>query len=244
MNDLTLSGIISSSFEEFGQDGISFPVLVSQGSSNTTVSDQFTCVAFGQSAAFIRNRASSGSRIVIQGRLGAERFGGEKYHSAITVGRVLAISESEAGTDFSNIVVSGDAEIQELKYVGDKGTALVPIRLTNLRHFTNKEGEVQTYKTFVGASVWSERAEALEPQTNRNMPVVLQGGLRARGYEDKDGDQIEKIDVWVQEVFADGVSDAPPPPRRGSTNERQSTSSPKKKADTRRRTASLDDDPF
>lgn len=243
MNDLTLSGIISEAFSDYGADGISFPVLTTQGSSSNTqaISDQFTCLAFGNTAALIKARANSGDRIVIQGRLGSEKLGTEKYHSAITIGRVLAITEAEKGTDFSNIVVSGDAEIQELKYVGAKDTALVPIRLTNYRYFT-KDGETQTYRTFIGGSVWGDRAEALGQHAGTERPVTLLGGLRARSYEDKDGDTIEKIDVWVQEVLA-GEDLAPQEAGSSQPSQKREAPAPKKPA-ARKRSSSLDDDPF
>jgi len=239
MNDVTLSGIISGSFQEYGNDGILFKAVVSAGSNN---SDEFTCLAFSNNASFIKHKGKSGQRIVFQGRLGSDKLGTENYHSALTVGRVLAITDSDNGTDSASIVVTGESEVQDIRYVGQKETPLVPIKMTNLRSFRGRDGQTNTYKTFIGASAWSDRAVALNASSPEGVyPLVVSGFLRSRNYENQDGDTIEKIDVWVQEVLQGeglfGDEDSSP----------AETAKPEKSSKTEKkepRRAAVDDAPF
>lgn len=244
MNDLTLSGLITQPFQEYGQDGILFPVVVTSGGGAQQQSDEFTCLAYGNTANFLRNKAKAGLRVIFQGRLGSEKMG-EKYQSAITVNRVLGVTESENGLDTSHIVVSGNSELKEIKYVGTKNTPLVPIFMTNLRWFKDKDGNYQSYKSFINASVWSDRATALSATVGEGeRPLVISGNLRVRSYEDKDGDEITKIEVFPFEVLG-GEELTPVGGDVSVAGEATTTTTPQTRpAQQKRKTKNVDDDPF
>lgn len=212
MNDVTISGILDGNLEDYANDGAMFNVLVSSGDN----SDRFTCLAFGNTASLLRAKANSGDRLVMQGRLSGEKLGTEKYHTAVSVSRVLAITASENGIDAAQIVVSGDTEVKDLINVGAKDTSLVPLRMVNYRYFT-RDGKTDTYKTYLGASVWAERAEALNSAIGAGQfNLIVSGFLRARTYEDRDGDTIGTVDVWVQDVYG-GEPYTTPEGAEGST---------------------------
>lgn len=249
MNDVTLSGIISTNFEEYGNDGILFQTSVSSPgyAGKERQVDDFVCLAYGNAAQLLRQRGKSGQRIIFQGRLGSEKLGTDKYHSALTVARILGLTDAENGTDTAHIVVSGASEVQDIRYVGSKDTPLVPIRMTNMRYF-KKDNEVLEYRTYVGASVWGDKARTLNETTSgEDIPIIIYGFLKPRSYQDRDGDDIGKIDVWVQEVF--GGEDLTPfdqtpsdsQPITSGDTQKEDTPPPASKP---RRASRIDDDPF
>lgn len=235
MNEVTLSGVIKGSFEKVGNDGVMFQVVTraQRGDEN----DEFTALAYGESANFLNQHSKSGQRIVVQGRLSSEKLGTEQYHTAVTVTRVLAISDSSVGMDYSYAVISGNARTEGLKYL-PKGTPLVNLNVTNTRSYTNKEKEQKTYTTYIGATLWSDRAEAfsstLDGQDLDNVPLVFDGILKPRSYNDKEGNSIRKIDVWVNNV---SVGTTPVEPRE----ETAQVEAPRREST---RSKSVDDLPF
>lgn len=217
MNELILSGIVKGDFEDASRDGIKFLVL-NRGRNGEA--EEFVCLAYGGSANFLRQHAESGNRIVLQGRLSSEKLDTDVYHTAITVSRVLSISDSSSGMDYAHATISGLASSDGMTRLQNKNqTALINLNVANQREYRNNEGEVQVYTTYLGGTAWGRTAEEMEAAYEfpmKDVPVVFEGILKPRTYENKDGETINKIDVWINTInVASGTpTSSAPAPRR------------------------------
>jgi single-stranded DNA-binding protein len=217
MNEVIVSGIIKGDFEDVSNDGVKFLAL---NKGRNGESEEFICLAYGNSASFLRQHAESGRRVVLQGRLSSEKLDTENYHTAITVSRVLSITDSSQGMDYTHAVISGLASSDGLTRLNNKNqTPLINLNVANKREYRNAEGETQEYTTYLGGTIWGRTAEAVEEAYEfpmSNVPVVFEGILKPRTYENKDGDTINKIDVWVNTINVSGQAptSAAPAPKR------------------------------
>lgn len=241
MNEVFISGIIKGEFEKTSRDGIKF-LLLNRGKNNNQ--DEFIALAYGDSAKFLTQHAQSGQRVVVQGRLSSEKLDTQKYHTAVTVSRILSITDSSQGMDFSYAVVSGTAKSNGMTRLNnDNQTAVLNLNVANHREYYDKsKDETQTYTTFIGATLWGNTAEAANTEYSfpmEDVPVVFDGILKARSYEDKEsGETVNKVDVWVNNlsVGTQSPASAAPSPRRDE--------SPRKSDSTPARTKPLDNNPF
>lgn len=236
MNDVIISATLKGSFQEISNDGVQF-TLVTRGGRGSSTLDEFTVLAYGNSAKFLQQHASSGDRIVAQGRLSSEKLDSDVYHTAVTVNRVLSISPAQNGIDYSKAVVSGLATCEGVREVGENGKKLASFNIANTRRYVGRDGEDRSYTTYLGATIWGERAEQLVeagliPITEEN--VTIEGILKPRSYQNKDGETVNKIDIWVDDIIFAQAHSSPEPRRREN---RQETAS-------REATKSLESSPF
>lgn len=212
MNEVVLSGILKGDFTNVGNDGIRFTV-VNRGKSDAV--DEFFCLAYGSSADFLKQRATSGKRVVLTGRLSSEKLGTENYHTAITASRILSVVDSSNGTDYTYAVVGGLASTEGLVEMDNKNrTRLIGFNLVNKREYTTSDGETKEYSTYLGATAWNKLADKIAEDYDcplQDVPVVLDGILKPRSYENKNGDTIHKIDIWINTISLGAVSITTPP---------------------------------
>ena len=197
--------------------------VVSSGGRNGL--DEFIVLAYGNSAKFLQQHASSGNRIVAQGRLSSEKLDTDVYHTAVTVNRVLSVSPGEQGIDYNRVVVSGNATCEGTRTVGENNRTLASFNIANSRKYMSRDGEERTYTTYLGATMWGERAEQLEqegiiPIEDEN--VTIEGILKPRSYTNKDGEEVNKIDIWIDDLVI-AQSHYSPSPRRKRGQETQET---------------------
>ena len=234
MNEVILSGIVKGDFEDASRDGVRF-LMLNRGRNGE--SEEFICLAYGGSANFLKQHAESGQRIVVQGRLSSEKLDTENYHTAITVSRVLSISDSSSGMDYSHASISGLATSDGLTRLNNANqTPLINLNVANKREYRNSDGDVQEYTTYLGGTVWGRTAEDMEASYEfpmKDVPVVFEGILKPRTYENKDGETINKVDVWVNTVSVASASASTPPAPRAERKE----SAPRK-------SKKADDSPF
>jgi single-stranded DNA-binding protein len=215
MNEVVISGIIKGEFSSTSRDGVRF-TLVNRGKNGNQ--DEFITLAYGESAKFLTQHAQSGQRVVLQGRLSSEKLDTQKYHTAITASRILAISDSSQGMDYSYAVVSGLASSTGLTRLATNDTAVINLNVSNQReYFDKKTEETQVYNTFLGATVWSQAAETMAKEYAfplENVPVVFDGILKSRSYTDKETQEtVYKIDVWVNSITSGSASTASASPK-------------------------------
>lgn len=213
MNAAVVSGIRKGDLSEAPNEGIRFTLLTT---GNQGHHDEFEVVAYGQSAAFIEHNTSSGDRIVVFGRVSSDRLGTDQFHHVINTTRVLSTGESDKGVDFNFAVVSGESEIDAVQQTERSQFARISTR--NLRHYQD-----QVFTSFVNGTAWGERADALASEVGnlpaKNVPMVYEGMMRPRTYQNDEGLDIHKIDIWVQEYsLASGV--------QTSTAQQSSTTKP------------------
>jgi single-stranded DNA-binding protein len=237
MNDVIISATLKGKFQEISNDGVQFN-LVTRGGRTASTLDDFTVLAYGNSAKFLQQHASSGDRIVAQGRLSSEKLDSDVYHTAITVNRVLSISPAQNGIDYTKSVISGLATCEGVREVGESRKKLASFNIANTRRYVGKDGDDRSYTTYLGATIWGERAEELAaqgliPATEEN--VTIEGILKPRSYQNKDGQTVNKIDIWVDDIIFAQAHSSPEPRRREPRAEKESP---------RENTKSLESSPF
>jgi len=200
MNSVTISGIVVDDFNVVRADTVHFLVGNKGRDDGETV--LFDVIAHGDIAKRLQSKVKSGQRIVLQGRLSSEKLSEDDptYHNAIVVSRVLS-EDGSSGMDYSNIVIEAMVNCNEVKTVGAKAQAVANLDLKAIRRFKDKEGNEKSFTSFLSASVWGERAEALRaalPFTDQ--PMFITGTLRPRQYENKEGNTVKRIDIWVDEL--------------------------------------------
>lgn len=198
MNEVLVSAIALGTPEDFGDsNGVSFTTVVtSQGAGGASHSDELKCIAFGATAQLIKSKVKSGDRVIFSGRIDRDRLGGEKFHSVIVASSLLGVTDAADGVDLATATVAGPSEIKEYKTIGGRNTPLLPFTVISTRKFRDNE-----YRSYISCSAWSENAEALKVhQQTEGKNLVAQGLIKSRTYEDRDGDSINAIDIWVNSV--------------------------------------------
>lgn len=202
MNEVLVSGILAGDVKEFGEKGVAFKLVVTtQGAGGTYHSDELACLAFGTAAQVLKGRANSGERVTFSGRIDRDKLGGEKYHSILVASSILSISPSENGMDVATATLAGPSEIKEFRTVGARDTPLIPFTVIATRNFNGNE-----FKSYISCSAWSAQAEVLRDYAEQDgINLAVQGSIKTRSYEDKDGDEIRAIDVWANNVTVFGA---------------------------------------
>lgn len=204
MNEVTMSGVLKGGFEEVSNDGVKFTLVNRNQRGDISENEEFIVLAYGNSAQFLKQHAQSGKRVVIQGRLSSEKLGTDNYHTAITASRVLSIADSSQGIDYTHAVISGTAKSEGLRRLENNNkTPLINLNVANVRTYKTKAGEVNEYTTYLGGTVWGARAEELSDSYEfpfDDVPVLFDGILKPRSYENKDGESVYKIDVWINNL--------------------------------------------
>lgn len=237
MNDVTLSGVIKGDFAGVSNDGVQFIVVNRNQRGDISENEEFTVLAYGNSAQFLTQHAESGKRVVIQGRLSSEKLGTENYHTAVTVSRVLSVSDSSQGIDYSHASITGFATSDGLKRLENANqTALIGLNVANIRTYKNREGVVSEYKTYLNGTIWGASAEEAAENYSfpfDNVPVLFEGILKPRTYE-KDGEKIGKIDIWINDfsVLDSSAASAAPASTRQKVAEKPAPRTSKKASES------------
>jgi single-strand DNA-binding protein len=86
----------------------------------------------------------------------------------------------------------------ETKEVG--GNALTRGRVAVSRRFRKKDGEWGEETLFIDFSIWGAPAERLAQRADRGDVVLIEGRLRQREWEDKDGNRRTAFEVAADRV--------------------------------------------
>jgi len=109
----------------------------------------------------------------------------------------------------------------ELRYV-PSGTAVASFDIAVNRVYTSQSGDKKEETSFVRIIVWARRAEVCAEYLTKGSPVLVEGRLRSRSWETKDGQKRSTIEVIAQNVqFLRGAQkkDAPPLKNEGAFNQ-------------------------
>ncbi|MFC1576360.1 single-stranded DNA-binding protein [Candidatus Omnitrophota bacterium] len=87
----------------------------------------------------------------------------------------------------------------ELRYV-PSGTAVSTFDLAINRVYTTPSGEKKEETSFVRVVVWGRRAEVCAEYLAKGSPVFVEGRLRSRSWETKDGQKRNTIEVVAANV--------------------------------------------
>ena len=95
------------------------------------------------------------------------------------------------------VVLRGNlARDPELRFVGDKKTAVVNFTVATSREFTRANGSKDEVTTFVRCEAWDSGAEAVSNTLKKGDLVMIEGSLRNDSWE-KDGVKHSTMKVRV-----------------------------------------------
>lgn len=87
----------------------------------------------------------------------------------------------------------------EVRYT-PSGTAVANFTLATSRSWTNKQGEKQQRTEWHRIVAWDKLGEICGEYLSKGKQVYIEGELRTRSWEDRDG-----IRRWTTEIFATGM---------------------------------------
>lgn len=112
--------------------------------------------------------------------------------------------------NFNKVLLVGNlTKDPELRYT-PQGTAVVSLRLAVNRKFRNRNQELKEEVCFVTAVVWDKQAESCNQYLHKGSPVLIEGRLQSRSWEDNAGQKRSTIEVRAERVQFLGAPAAKP----------------------------------
>lgn len=133
------------------------------------------------------------------------------------------------------ILVGNTGADPEVRYL-DGGTAVASIRLATSETYKNKNGERITQTEWHSIVLWRGLAEITEKYVKKGMQLYIEGRLRTRSWDDKDGNK-----RYTTEIVADNMKMLS---RRDENNEQSNTQTPPSSAPLDEKEGGNDDLPF
>jgi single-strand DNA-binding protein len=110
--------------------------------------------------------------------------------------------------NFNKVLLIGNlTKDPELRYT-PQGTAVVNLRLAVNRRFRDKNQELKEETCFVTAVVWNKQAETCNQYLHKGSPLLVEGRLQSRSWEDNSGQKRNVIEVRAERVQFLGVAPA------------------------------------
>ena len=101
---------------------------------------------------------------------------------------------------FNKVIISGNlARDPEMRYTRDK-KAWARFSVAVNRQWKDRNGEVQKAADFIPVVVWGAQADNCERYLHKGSPVLVEGRLQVRSYDDKTGARRYMTDVLAQGV--------------------------------------------
>ncbi|MDD2206172.1 MAG: single-stranded DNA-binding protein [Aminobacterium sp.] len=101
---------------------------------------------------------------------------------------------------FNKVILMGNlSRDPEIRYTASK-QAVARLNVAVDRQWKGRNGEIQNQVDFIPIVVWGSQAENCERYLRKGRPVLVEGRLQVRSYEDKSGER-----RWVTEVVASSV---------------------------------------
>lgn len=113
--------------------------------------------------------------------------------------------------NYNKVILMGNlTRDPELRYT-PSGTAVVNLRLAVNRRFRDRSGEQRDEVCFVTAVVWNKQAELCNQYLQKGRPVLVEGRLQSRSFEDSAGNKRNVLEVRAERVQFLGARPAPSP---------------------------------
>ena len=101
---------------------------------------------------------------------------------------------------FNKVLLIGNlTKDPELRYT-PQGTAVANLRLAVNRKFKTKTQELKEETCFVTAVIWDKQAESCNQYLHKGSPVLVEGRLQSRSWEDASGQKRNTIEVRAERV--------------------------------------------
>ena len=95
------------------------------------------------------------------------------------------------------------------------GQSVLSMRMATNERYKNNDGEWVDRAEWHSIVVWGKRAEALSKILSKGSPLLIEGRLQTRKWEDKDGNTRYTTEIVAREVLLQGRKgdgNGPPPP--------------------------------
>lgn len=101
---------------------------------------------------------------------------------------------------FNKVLLIGNlTKDPELRYT-PQGTAVANLRLALNRKFKDRNQQVKEEVCFVTAVVWDKQAETCNQYLHKGSPVLVEGRLQSRSWEDASGQKRSVLEVRAERV--------------------------------------------
>ncbi len=102
--------------------------------------------------------------------------------------------------NFNKVILIGNlTKDPELRYTPG-GTAVVNLRLAVNTRFRDKTQELKEEACFVTVVVWNKQAETSNQYLHKGSPVMIEGRLQSRSWEDSSGQKRSVLEVRADRV--------------------------------------------
>jgi single-strand DNA-binding protein len=101
---------------------------------------------------------------------------------------------------FNKVLLIGNlTKDPELRYT-PQGTAVANLRMAVNRKFRDRNQELKEEVCFVTAVVWDKQAETCNQYLHKGSPLLVEGRLQSRSWEDNAGQKRNTIEVRAERI--------------------------------------------
>ena len=101
-------------------------------------------------------------------------------------------------SNFNKVILVGNlTRDPELRYT-QAGKAVARMRLAVNRRWTNDQGESQEETSFFNVTAFDKQAETVCKYLEKGAPMLVDGRMRSRSYEDAEGNRCESVEVILE----------------------------------------------
>ncbi len=101
---------------------------------------------------------------------------------------------------FNKVLLIGNlTKDPELRYT-PQGTAVSNLRLAVNRRFKDRNQELKEEVCFVTVVVWDKQAETCNQYLHKGSPILIEGRLQSRSWEDNAGQKRNVIEVRAERI--------------------------------------------
>ncbi|MCK9603116.1 MAG: single-stranded DNA-binding protein [Candidatus Omnitrophica bacterium] len=128
---------------------------------------------------------------------------------------------------FNKVLLIGNlTKDPELRYT-PQGTAVVNLRMAVNRKFRTKNQELKDEVCFITVVAWDKQAETCNQYLHKGSPLLIEGRLQSRSWEDNAGQKRNVIEVRAERVqFLGGAPQSKGPASGPAAEEAPATQEP------------------
>ena len=98
----------------------------------------------------------------------------------------------------NKVILLGNLTKDPVKRTTASGKPVTSFSVACQRRFKNQDGQYET--DYVDCVAWNQTAEFVERHFKKGSRILVEGSLRTRSYEDKQGDRRYVTEVWCDNV--------------------------------------------
>ncbi len=104
---------------------------------------------------------------------------------------------------FNQIIISGNlAGNPIMRYIGEKNTPFCSFTVANNRRYLDKNENWQDETTFIEVESWHKQAEKAGANLKKGSPVIIEGNLHAKHWEDSNGRKHQKYCIKADRILS------------------------------------------